>query len=54
MVHPQPNPDDPRSKIVEFKEAQARARGKSKPPLDPEQEKRRVRSNIAALVLPES
>jgi hypothetical protein len=38
-------------KVVEFKEAQQRARRKALPPVDPREEQHRVRANLAALAL---
>jgi hypothetical protein len=43
-------PEPKSAKIVGFKEAQQRFRRKSLPAIDAEEEKRRIRSNVAALL----
>jgi hypothetical protein len=50
VAQPRRNPDTENAKVVAFKEAQARARRNSRPALDSDSEKRRIRSNVAALI----
>ena len=50
MAQPRRHPDNRNAKIVAFKEVQARARRSARPALDPEEERRRIRSNVAALI----
>ncbi len=44
-------PDRKDDKIVAFKEKQAEARRAAMPKRDPEEERRRIRTNVAALIL---
>lgn len=50
MGRPQRHSDSRDTKVVAFKEIQARARRRALPKFDPATERRRVRSNIAALL----
>jgi hypothetical protein len=50
MGRPQRHTDQRPQKIVRFKEWQVRARRRKMPALDPEAERRRIRSNVAALL----
>jgi hypothetical protein len=51
MARPQRQSDQRGSKIVRFKEIQARARRRAMPAMDPDDERRRIRTNIAGLFL---
>jgi hypothetical protein len=48
--HPHQTPDHKDAEVIAFKEIQAKARRAARPKLDPEAERRRNRSNVAALV----
>jgi hypothetical protein len=50
MEPKRPDPDPRDAKVIAFKEAQKKARRAALPKPDPEAERRRTRSNIAALV----
>jgi len=50
MEPPRPDPNRPDAKVVAFKEAQKKARRAALPKPDPEADRRRTRSNVAALV----
>jgi hypothetical protein len=50
MEQPRPTPNQKDAEVIAFKEIQAKARRAARPKLDPEEEKRRTRSNVAALV----
>ena len=50
MARPRRQPDHRTPKVVRFKEIQARARRRAMPAIDPAAERRRIRTNIAALV----
>jgi hypothetical protein len=50
MEQPRPTPDHKDAEVIAFKEVQARARRAARPKLDPKEERRRTRSNVAALI----
>jgi hypothetical protein len=50
LEHPRHTPDHKDAEVIAFKEVQAKARRAARPKLDPEEERRRTRSNVAALV----
>jgi hypothetical protein len=50
MNTPSQKPSDENAKIIAFKEIQAKARRAALPKPDPEAERRRTRSNLAALI----
>jgi hypothetical protein len=49
MDHPH-RPDHKDAEVIAFKEIQAKARRAARPPRDPEEETRRNRANVAALI----
>ena len=50
MEQPRPTPDHKDAEVIAFKEIQAKARRATRPKLDPEEERRRSRANVAALI----
>jgi hypothetical protein len=50
VEHPRQTQERKDADVIAFKEIQARARRAARPKLDPEEERRRTRSNVAALV----
>ena len=50
IEQPDQTQDHKDAEVIAFKEIQAKARRAARPKLDPEAERRRTRSNIAALV----
>jgi len=50
MEQPRPTPDHKDAEVIAFKEIQAKARRAARPKLDPGEERRRTRSNVAALI----
>jgi hypothetical protein len=50
LEQPRPTPDQKEAEVIAFKEIQAKARRAARPKLDPEEERRRTRSNVAALI----
>lgn len=50
MEQPRPTPDQKDAEVIAFKEIQAKARRAARPKLDPEEERRRSRANVAALI----
>jgi hypothetical protein len=50
LEQPRPTPDQKEAEVIAFKEIQAKARRAARPKLDPDEERRRTRSNIAALI----
>ena len=50
MEQPRPTPDQKDAEVIAFKEIQARARRAARHKLDPDEERRRTRSNVAALI----
>ena len=50
LEHPRQTPDQKEAEVIAFKEIQAKARRAARPKLDPDEERRRTRSNIAALI----
>ena len=50
IEHPEHTQDHKDAEVIAFKEIQAKARRAARPKLDPEAERRRTRSNLAALI----
>ncbi len=50
IEQPRPAPDQKEAEVIAFKEIQARARRAARPKLDPDEERRRTRTNVAALI----
>jgi hypothetical protein len=50
LEHPRQTPDQKDAEVIAFKEIQAKARRAARPKLDPDEERRRTRSNVAALI----
>ncbi len=50
IEQPRPGPDQKEAEVIAFKEIQARARRAARPKLDPDEERRRTRTNVAALI----
>jgi hypothetical protein len=50
MEQPRQTPEQKEAEVIAFKEIQAKARRAARPKLDPEEERRRSRANVAALI----